>query len=357
MNRTDNQVNGFDYERKALQFVSRSFALTIPQLPDPLRFAVTNAYLICRIIDTIEDEQGLEPDQKLFFFHEFMDILNGRGSAHRFSEGLVPLLNGSTLPAEKDLVGHAALIVSDFESFTSRQQTAIRRCAGIMAEGMYRFQKMQADGGLRDLSDLEQYCYHVAGVVGEMLTELFCDYSDDIAVRRKKMLELGVSFGKGLQMTNIVKDVCDDHHRGVCWLPRTLFSGIPQNGERPADFIRALTEVIGLAQNHLADALDYTLLIPRSETGIRKFCLWAIGMAVFTLRKINKKIQSQSGRELEQNVKISRQTTRAIILVTSAAVRSNYLLAKLFGASGGDAFRAPAVETGMRIAEAEMIRK
>jgi farnesyl-diphosphate farnesyltransferase len=36
--------------------VSRTFALTIPQLPDALRPVVTNAYLLCRTADTIEDE-------------------------------------------------------------------------------------------------------------------------------------------------------------------------------------------------------------------------------------------------------------------------------------------------------------
>ncbi|NET50636.1 MAG: squalene/phytoene synthase family protein, partial [Merismopedia sp. SIO2A8] len=37
---------------------------------------------------------------------------------------------------------------------------------------------------------MNRYCYYVAGVVGEMLTELFCDYSDKIAPRRAPMMEL-----------------------------------------------------------------------------------------------------------------------------------------------------------------------
>jgi hypothetical protein len=35
-----------------LEGVSRTFAFTIPQLPDGLRETVTNAYLLCRIADT-----------------------------------------------------------------------------------------------------------------------------------------------------------------------------------------------------------------------------------------------------------------------------------------------------------------
>jgi len=43
-----------------LEGVSRTFALTIPQLPDGLRETVTNAYLLCRIADTIEDDPELD---------------------------------------------------------------------------------------------------------------------------------------------------------------------------------------------------------------------------------------------------------------------------------------------------------
>ena len=44
------------YQAYSLQGVSRTFALTIPQLPHQLRLPVGNAYLLCRITDTIEDE-------------------------------------------------------------------------------------------------------------------------------------------------------------------------------------------------------------------------------------------------------------------------------------------------------------
>ena len=44
------------YQDEVLPGVSRTFALTIPRLPEPLRASVTNAYLLCRIADTIEDE-------------------------------------------------------------------------------------------------------------------------------------------------------------------------------------------------------------------------------------------------------------------------------------------------------------
>ena len=59
----------------------------------------------------------------------------------------------------------------------------------------------------------------------------------------------------------------------------------------------------------------------RSERAV-----WAIGMAVFTLRNINKNKLFCSGGE----VKISRQTLRSIIMVCNMTQRNDFLLAGLF---------------------------
>jgi farnesyl-diphosphate farnesyltransferase len=147
---------------------------------------------------------------------------------------------------------------------------------------------------------------------------------------------LAVSFGQGLQMTNILKDLWDDKERGACWLPREVFRGEGfdlrgvSSPKHTGAFEAGLSDLIGLAHAHLKNALSYTLLIPQREKGIRKFCLWAIGMAILTLRKINKRRDYTSGSE----VKISRRTVKAIILVTSVTLGSNYLLQVLFGLAG-----------------------
>jgi len=52
-------------------------------------------------------------------------------------------------------------------------------------------------------------------------------------------------------------------------------------------FQAGLAELLGIAKGHLQNALLYTNMIPPQEKGIRRFCLWAIGMAILTLNKIN----------------------------------------------------------------------
>lgn len=133
-------------------------------------------------------------------------------------------------------------------------------------------------------------------------------------------------------MTNILKDLWDDMNHGTCWLPQDIFQRVGYDlknlaiGKYVNSFGEGLAELIGIARVHLKNALTYTLIIPRSETGIRKFCLWAIGMAILTLRNLNRTRNYTS----ERDVKISRRTVKAVILVTKVTIRSNYLLQRLF---------------------------
>jgi farnesyl-diphosphate farnesyltransferase len=318
---------------EVLQGVSRSFALTIPQLPHPLRSRVTNGYLLCRIVDTIEDEENLSADEKAFFFRTFIEVVEGKTEAAAFTDALLPLLSERTLPAEKELIRETPWVVGTTLGFSDRQQGALKRCVTVMARGMERFQRIKGPHGLRDLAELDRYCYHVAGVVGEMLTELFCDYSGEIEWRKERLFALATSFGQGLQMTNILKDLWDDRRRGVCWLPRDLFekAGFELIELSPGAFERGCSgqfaALLSLTRRHLGNALAYSLLIPPSETGIRKFCLWAIGLAVFTLRRIASHPAYATGTE----VKISRSLVKTIILSTNRALRHDYLLKALFG--------------------------
>jgi farnesyl-diphosphate farnesyltransferase len=321
-----------DYGEQILKRVSRSFALTIPQLPFGLRKVVTYAYLLCRIVDTIEDEPHLSIEQKQGFFEEIVNVVDGREPAEQFAQNLHPLLSGATLPAEKELIQNTPTVVNTLLTFSSRQQAILKRCVQVMSTGMSQFQAIKKPDGLPSLADFDGYCYHVAGAVGELLTDLFCEYSPEVRRHRQKLAILAVSFGQGLQMTNILKDLWDDRQRGVCWLPQDIFAkagfdlkDLSANNHHPA-FHKGLAELIGIAHAHLNNALTYTLMIPRKETGIRRFCLWAIGMAVFTLRNINKKRDYTSGRD----VKISKANARAIIAVSNAMLRWDFMLKTLF---------------------------
>ena len=320
------------YQDQILPHVSRTFALTIPQLPERLRTAVTCAYLLCRIADTIEDEPALSPPETLAFLQRFSAVLVGQGNPAPLAAEIAARLSDRTLASERDLVNNMARVVAVLTQLNAPQRAAIQRCVDLMCQGMPRFQFSASLRGLARSSDLDDYCYYVAGVVGEMLTDLFCDYSPQIARERAALAGLAASFAQGLQMTNILKDVWEDRARGACWLPQDVFTrhGIDLNelSSEPFDarFAAGFRELVGVAHAHLRNALDYTLLIPGKETGIRRFCLWAIGLAVLTLRKIEHNPRFTAGAQ----VKVTRSAVAMIRVLTNVAGRSDWMLRRLF---------------------------
>lgn len=324
------------FQMELLEGVSRTFALTIPQLPESLCKAVANAYLLCRIVDTIEDEVSLTPEQKKYFCHGFIQVVQANQQSETFAAELAPLLSANTLPAEHVLIQVIPRVIKITHQLDEEQIAALSVCVATMAEGMPHFQAENMHSGLPKLTDMDRYCYYVAGCVGEMLTKLFCHYSPEIAAHKAEMLTLSVSFGQGLQMTNILKDIWDDAERGVCWLPQDIFSetgyNLKQLNNRTNDesFRLGLERLISIAHGHLQNALKFTQLIPGHETGIRNFCLWALGMAVLTLKKIKQNL----GFTQSDEVKISRNSVKSTILASKLIGRNNSLLSLLFNFIG-----------------------
>ena len=328
----DSGISDESYQDQILPHVSRTFALTIPQLPPGLRTPVTSAYLLCRIADTIEDEPAISAAETYGFLQRFTAVVCGREEAAALAGEIVRRFSEQTLAAERDLVGNMERVIRVAGRFEEPQRAAIHRCIEEMCYGMHHFQRTASLRGLARSSDLDSYCYYVAGIVGEMLTELFCAYSRTVSQRSLALQELAASFGQGLQMTNILKDVWEDRRRGACWLPQDVFSrhGIdlaqlaPEHSD--AGFHAGLLELIGVAHGHLRNALAFTLLIPGEEPGIRRFCLWAIGLALLTLRKIQHHPRFTAGAQ----VKVSRSAVMMTRILTSLAAHNDRMLVRLF---------------------------
>ena len=323
---------GVDFQAFVLPGVSRTFALTIPVLPGRLADVVTNAYLLCRIADTIEDDPGLGSREKEAFHQRFLSVIKGTEDAGEFAAALTPSLSSRILPDERDLVRNTAEVIRVTYGFTDKEREALTRCLSIMCSGMSKFQRDNSLRGLRDLKELGAYCYVVAGVVGEMLTDLFCIHCPELVKKRGELRRLAVSFGQGLQMTNILKDIWDDRRGGMCWLPQSMFADRRFRLERLDEYHRTHTfragmhALIGVTHRHLQNAIEFACHIPVRETAIRRFCLWPIGLAVMTLQKLYRNPYFTSGDQ----VKVSRRVVRATIWATDIVLSSNRCLRWLF---------------------------
>ena len=322
---TDIPDADLQYQAAILPYVSRTFALTIPALPGQLETVVTNAYLLCRIADTIEDDPDLDYGEKKESLERFLATVRGEEDAGNFSASAAARLSPTTPSAELELMQNSHRIVGVTHSFTTAERQILERCVSVMCFDMSEFQRNASLAGLRDVAELDAYCFTVAGCVGQMLVDLFIIQCEELEEQRQELQSLAVSFGQGLQMTNILKDIWTDHERGACWLPRSVFGddnfsleNLKQN-HRNETFQNGLQTLLGIAHGHLENALEFTCRLPAREVGMRRFCLWALGMAVLTLRKIGQNPLFTTSSQ----VKISRHSVRATLLVSNIMVHSN----------------------------------
>jgi farnesyl-diphosphate farnesyltransferase len=307
---SENPSTDLAYQKAILGSVSRTFALTIPLLPPMIEKVVGNTYLLCRIVDTIEDAADLSPQTKQNLSRLFLDVVLEKASVESFVEPCLKALAHYGNPDELDLIAHTPTVLRILHTCSQSDQAAVSRCVSIMSEGMSYFHSKQTQAGLKDIEEFEKYCYVVAGVVGELLTTIFSNHSSAFAKNIKGHDELATAFGQALQMTNILKDSPEDHARGVSW--------------KPADISQR--ELLRISYQKLQDSLSYILLIPKTELGMRRFCFLAFGLAVMTLSKIAQRKHFSNQSE----VKLSRKTVMAFYTFTQFAVKSDALMQIFF---------------------------
>jgi farnesyl-diphosphate farnesyltransferase len=326
--------------REVLPAVSRTFALNIPVLPRPLDTAVMVAYLLCRIADTLEDEvRGPACPVLLAELARLSTLPAGwEADARRFKEEAGRVLRKETPVAEARLVEGTPLVLEALAVHDVPVREHVASCVATMARGMGKMgDKGRASGGGLGLESLEEtleYCYYVAGTVGEMLTRLFQWYSPAVAERAGRLESRAVAFGNALQLTNILKDVREDLERGSCWLPRTVLAeygltpeALLEPGKRDVA-MKAHERLVAVAHRELRKAFEYTLELPREERGIRLFCLWPLFLAVMTLRKVNR-----NEAVLERKpVKVSRRTVKWVLGSTKLLVAQDSALRAMFAA-------------------------
>lgn len=215
-----------DAERRRLDELlgksSRTFALTIPLLPEPTRLEVTLAYLLFRVADTLEDATHWDYARKLSELADFAALLEGgdEALAHELAERwrLSPPLDHE---GYRELVAELPFVLRATAAIDPESWRIIVRHTVRTVQGMSSFVARSAGGPVRlhDVADLRAYCYTVAGIVGEMLTELFLLGRQQLASVARELRADASAFGEGLQLVNILKDADADAVEGRRFLP------------------------------------------------------------------------------------------------------------------------------------------
>lgn len=207
---------------------SRTFGASIPLLNEPLRTQVTLAYLLFRIADTFEDAVTWPPDRKIHALHTFAEILQGEASHEDEIRRLARTWTDQP-PVEHDgyteLLSETPYVLAQLRELDEVPRERINHHTIRTTHGMAEIVRRTAADGtlqLRDLDDLRHYCYIVAGIVGEMLTDLFLIDCPAAGPHRLELDHQARDFGEGLQLVNILKDSADDSAEGRSFLHPSL---------------------------------------------------------------------------------------------------------------------------------------
>jgi farnesyl-diphosphate farnesyltransferase len=306
-----------NYLDETMNKVSRSFAIVVLSLEEPLNHFMAAAYLICRVVDNIEDcDQPFGWKlQRFLEFHRLIDepaaapqilAVWGRESWPGLTRDESEMMRAST----------GQILWQIYSRVPETSRAVIRRWASEMSDGMLRVEApdqhpvLEDQGGIRVLaaeSDYNEYCYYVAGTVGHMATELVVAHYGLTADVAAELVAACESCGRGLQKTNILKDFAEDLGRGISYLPNTW--------QREADFAPlALAgapaqwkkKVIDDVVRELNGATRYVLALPYAAAGYRMASLMSLLPAYQTLLSAAK--QRDTLFTAGHRVKISRPT-------------------------------------------------
>ncbi|HKL12547.1 MAG TPA: squalene/phytoene synthase family protein [Halanaerobiales bacterium] len=277
-----------DFCRNIMQEVSRSFALTIPLLDKRIREPVMITYLQDRLLDSFEDEGVLDTDYRKKYMGKVVELFNPTISEREQNE-LIKQVSKQASEFEdsvKKLIKNTDKLVTCFNTLDQEVQKISFRWLSEMDKGMQKY----LDKPVETFSELNEYCYYVAGTVGGFLTDLIVEIGN-IQGENKQVLEKNfVESGLFLQKVNIIRDIKLDilNHKKHYWplkeLGITESEIIDQANENEA--LKALEKMVNDVKRHSKALIDYYYAIPKEWSGYKKFYSVNNAMGYATLELI-----------------------------------------------------------------------
>ena len=213
-----------DPGNELLKGVSRSFYLSLRLLPEPMRGAASLGYLLARSSDTLADTPGTPVEARLLCLDWFARSLAGEEDIPRWP---LSMLNAVGDPRERHLLEETGRLLTWLEKLPAAEAALVRDVVEVIIGGqqldLERFGEAEAWNpvALRDDAELDDYTWRVAGCVGAFWTRLgFLTMGERFSKAPEAgLLDMGVSYGKGLQLVNILRDLPGDLKQGRCYLP------------------------------------------------------------------------------------------------------------------------------------------
>lgn len=261
-----------EFNQAHLNRVSRSFAWCIQELEEPLRQQVGLSYLICRIVDTVEDapwpneqlkSERVHPQSKVMM--KLLEALKNKIDQTELVSvlGLIP----KQIPeGEKMLLAEAETIFDQYWEMDFKARKCLQGPIETMILGMTEVQSFKISSILKlnNLKELNHYCFYVAGVVGEILTDLVHLQFPKTAGDIQKCKINAFHFGLFLQKINILKDQKSDEALG-------------------SFFIENFSETVNSLRTHAENAIEYILSLPKEVKSFKLFCSSSLALGFMSL--------------------------------------------------------------------------
>ncbi|WP_160133473.1 phytoene/squalene synthase family protein [Halococcus salsus] len=303
----------------ALQGTSRTFALTVSALDEPMATEVCVSYLLCRVADTVEDAGHIPDEDQAELLSTYSRALDPDDATE--IEAFVAAVE-PWLPADLDddwtVVARADRVGRTFDGLDPTAKAAVRDPIRELVDGMAMFVERHTEtGGIRieSLDELEEYCWYVAGTVGTLVTNLLA--RDAPPERVRHLREHDRAFGLLLQLVNVAKDVTDDYYEeNNVYLPAAWLREHDVDQERVCadENVPAVASVVRRVAEHATGYLDgaRTYLEATPETSGNTLAAWAVPylLAVGTLRELTDRPEDVIR---EGGVKVSQAEVFAIV--------------------------------------------
>ncbi|HEY1582607.1 MAG TPA: squalene/phytoene synthase family protein [Chthoniobacterales bacterium] len=302
-----------------LKSVSRSFYLTIRFLPQPFREPVSLGYLLARATDTVADTATIDSATRLTALRALAEVIAGELDFDKVAPVLRDFAAQQTDPHERTLIENLRTCIDWLTKTGAADRAEIRAVLGTIVKGqaldLERFGEPATPGPLRTAAALDEYTYLVAGCVGAFWTKLGFRHQSNFGTRPpNEMMELGVAYGEGLQLINVLRDRTADAAIGRVYLPAEELA----RSSLESVFARWLEK----AEEKTSAGIDYCAALTNWRIRYATLLPALIGARTIALLR--------SAGPAAGKVKVSRKEVRRILFTAFLAAFSPLALRALF---------------------------
>lgn len=314
------------HQYEMLRRVSRTFALSIEQLPQILRDSITVSYLLLRVSDCLEDNDIMEAGRKADLLRLWAQVLSEMAPVEKLTHNLTGL---DSSDPEIYVAQNAQVVIEQLHTLPPEIQQAIIERVNRTSLGMARWQ--EHGPYVDNEEEMDDYMHQVAGRVGYLLTDIFAWYSPIIRARKEQLMPLSREYGLALQTVNVIRGMRKDYERGWVFVPRTFYEQVgltrdtmfePENLDKAMHVVDMLADK---AERHLWHGMSYITAFPRRQHRIRLACMWPLFFAVRTLA-----VSRNNANVLLAEAKMGRDQVNMIMRHTTFFGWSNHWLVRYY---------------------------